>query len=484
MNNNKKIRNPYPFNTSNIGTVLSNDPNDLDIFLGKPYYCGDDKKRGMGHKCCFNHIIGLPTKLGIEHPIYDYELDVIDKIEHNRNIWIKKSSGIGCTELILRYLLFKILVDDSLLFQSVFIVSGTFVAHAHELKVRMENMFRGLYPSLKLQSKFTELWVKNTNIKIFPSRNVKDLRGYTNVAYLFIDEGDFFQDSVTNELLHAITRYEEKSHCTTIMVSTPNAPGGLYEQIEKDQNSKYKKILLPYQLGLDKIYNREEILAKMSEPEFEREYNLQYTGRQGNTFNIVDIDESLKRFSDLKIANIPTNQGGVYFVGIDPASGSSKTAIVVTQRLKDPNCIRILYSDEYVKPSSAEIVSLCHSIRLKYGVPYTYFFIDASAPMLIRDIKVSMGEDPNYDLKDISVDNSHVIPVVFGSEHRQMLSNLEYLVNRGYFAIDPKYEKVIISLKTAYSTDWKLDKTTTSFDDTLDALRLSCKGYKVTEKEI
>ena len=73
-----------------------------------------------------------------------------------------------------------------------------------------------------LESKFTDLWIKNTNIKIFPSRNVKDLRGYTDVSYLFIDEADHFEPSVNSELLHAITRYEEKSNCTTIMVSTPN----------------------------------------------------------------------------------------------------------------------------------------------------------------------------------------------------------------------------------------------------------------------
>ena len=39
------------------------------------------------------------------------------------------------------------------------------------------------------------------------------------------------------------------------MVSTPNAPGGLFERIEKDPNSKYKKLFLGYELGLGKIYD-------------------------------------------------------------------------------------------------------------------------------------------------------------------------------------------------------------------------------------
>ena len=97
---------PYPFyNTTN--PLLSN-ANELDIFLGKPFWISDKEKHDLeflieNGNCCFNHIIGLPVKNGIEHIIYDYELDVIDKIENNRNIWIKKASGIGATELILRF---------------------------------------------------------------------------------------------------------------------------------------------------------------------------------------------------------------------------------------------------------------------------------------------------------------------------------------------------------------------------------------------
>ena len=129
----------------------------------------------MGN-CCFNHIIGLPVKNGIEHPIYDYELDVIDKIENHRNIWIKKASGIGATELILRYLTWKVLVNNDLEYKNIFIVSGTFFQHANDVKVRMEKFIRNKFPSMQLESKFTDLWIKNTNIKIFPSRNVKDLK--------------------------------------------------------------------------------------------------------------------------------------------------------------------------------------------------------------------------------------------------------------------------------------------------------------------
>ena len=105
------------------------------------------------------------------------------------------------------------------------IVSCTMLKHANDVKERMQSLFERRLSLIQLESKFTELWIKNTNLICMPSRNVKDLRGYTDVSYLFIDETDYFGPSVNNELLHSITAYEEKSNCTTIMASTPNRPG-------------------------------------------------------------------------------------------------------------------------------------------------------------------------------------------------------------------------------------------------------------------
>jgi len=121
-----------------------------------------------------------------------------------------------------------------------------------------------------------------------PTKNIKDL-GYLDVAYLFIDEADHFEKSIQKELEAAITAYEEKSNGKIIIVSTPNAPGGLFERIEKDPNSKYKKLFLDYTFGLDKIYDRAFIEKKKLEPEFEREYNLIF--RENREF-IITINDS------------------------------------------------------------------------------------------------------------------------------------------------------------------------------------------------
>jgi hypothetical protein len=70
----KKIKS-YPFyNTDN---PLLSETDQLDTFKGKTFLE-------------FNQIIGLPVKNDIAHPIYDYELDVIDKIESNRIFGLKR----------------------------------------------------------------------------------------------------------------------------------------------------------------------------------------------------------------------------------------------------------------------------------------------------------------------------------------------------------------------------------------------------------
>ena len=46
-------------------------------------------------------------------------------------------------------------------------------------------------------------------------------------------------------------------------------------------------------------------------------------------------------------------------------------------------------------------------------------------------------------------------------------------------AIPEKFDKLIVSLRTAYAKEYSLDKEQTSYDDMVDALRLSLKGYQI-----
>ena len=115
------------------------------------------------------------------------------------------------------------------------------------------------------------------------------------------------------------------------MVSTPNAPGGLFERIEKDPNSKYKKLFLGNQYGLDRIYDRAFIEKKKLEPDFAREYDLIYLGRIGNIFSPLQIDKVIQLGEQYK--GLPTNDYTLHSVGVDVGFGSSSTAVVLTEFL-------------------------------------------------------------------------------------------------------------------------------------------------------
>ena len=64
--------------------------------------------------CCFNHLIGLLRKDGIEISIFDYEKSHYDCLlspeffnpsKHNfidKHLWVKKATGLGVTKFMLR----------------------------------------------------------------------------------------------------------------------------------------------------------------------------------------------------------------------------------------------------------------------------------------------------------------------------------------------------------------------------------------------
>ena len=60
-----------------------------------------------------------------------------------------------------------------------------------------------------------------------------------------------------------------------------------------------------------------------------------------------------------------------------------------------------------------------------------------------------------------------------------MLSNLHLFISKEYLCIPSNFEKLLLSLRTAYAIEYSLDKNQTSYSDSLDALRLSLKGFKI-----
>ena len=96
--------------------------------------------------------------------------------------------------------------------------------------------------------------LKKTWIKVFPTTAVKDIRGYFEASYIWVDESSFFPDSIQDELISVIEPYQTKSNCKIILSSTPNKPNDLMNRLES--NPRYFKVRLPYDYGLNKIFKR------------------------------------------------------------------------------------------------------------------------------------------------------------------------------------------------------------------------------------
>ena len=58
------------------------------------------------------------------------------------------------------------------------------------------------------------------------------------------------------------------------------------------------------------------------------------------------------------------------------------------------------------------------------------------------------------------------------------------LLERGYVAVNPAFDKLITSLRTAVAEENILDKECTLYADVFDAYRLALKHYKFTTREI
>ena len=93
----------------------------FDKLHNKPFWIWNTREHKLEDvrtkgECCFNHIIGLPTKEGLEKPIFDYQEllyeallspEFYNPLNHDfkdKHVWIKKATGLGVTEFFLRFM--------------------------------------------------------------------------------------------------------------------------------------------------------------------------------------------------------------------------------------------------------------------------------------------------------------------------------------------------------------------------------------------
>jgi hypothetical protein len=158
---------------------------------------------------------------------------------------------------------------------------------------RMKKLFSSSKGLTVFDTKETVIELNGVKIEAFPSHLLDAMRGLPNVSFILLDEADFFPPGQQADARDVSDRYIAKSNPYIVMVSTPNAPEGLFERIEKEAEDTclYKRIFLDYTYGIGKIYTAEEIEKAKQSPSFEREYNLKI----GNVFHTKDIEAAIEK---------------------------------------------------------------------------------------------------------------------------------------------------------------------------------------------
>jgi hypothetical protein len=469
--------------------------------------------------CCFNHVIGLPKKDGKEFPLFSYEKLLYDALmvpgyinsrpritklgftmeEHRekeqrmkddylydfklKHLWVKKATGLGVTEFMLRFMAWLCLKNDDYKDSQMCIITGP----NQDIAIKSIKRMKGLFTNhgITFDSKETVIELNGCSIEAYPSNHIDAFRSLTNPKFILIDEGDFFRKNEQEDVRHVAERYIAKSDPFIVMVSTPNAPGGLFQKIEQEpfESSIYKKVFLDYTYGVDKIYSKAEIDKAKKSPSFPREYELQYLGLVGNVFSPKSIEgcQSIEYNPELIV---PCKVS----IGIDPSFGSSKFGIVATRFVNER--IEVVIAEEHDRPDFNAMIDRVWEIKKQISISAIY--VDAANPEIWQSLKKEFKESysDHYVSEKLVYCKKHnvdpnnymiVIPVPFShNQGAAMLQHAKSLVEDkdNLVAIDKRYDKLLTALRTAVANEYKLDKEATSYHDILDAFRLSLQFYR------
>jgi hypothetical protein len=463
----------------------------------KPFWIFDREQHRQEYirtegQCCFWHGIGCPQKDGKDMPVLPYQRILYEALQKHKHIWILKSRGIGCSEFLLRYIAWCCISGIFLPNRRVCFIVGPRIDLAEDLIARFKMLFERNIPSNN-RTQTTVAYLNGVRVEAFPSHHVDTMRGLTDIKFILSDESSYYPPFQQRDVRAVMEGYIGKpnSDPTIILVSTPKAPEDLMQQIDLEEDSLYHKLRFDYRYGLEgpyPIYSEEQIRQARLSPEWPREYELQFAGVVGNVFSLSSIENCQK------IEYNPQNihQNVKKSIGIDPSYGSSNFAICATQLVDGK--IQVIEASEYQRPNFTDMIEKIWQLKQRYGY-VSNLYVDAANPEVWQALKREFGENYNdqwvrdqiaecrkYNLH--VEDRMFVVPVPFSVEGAKMLQHTKWLLDErdedgsSLIAIHPSFDKLLTALRTAVANEYKLDKTETSFNDVLDAFRLSLTFYK------
>ena len=178
----------------------------------------------------------MPKKNGTDKPLYDYEKIIFDSLSrsiiisnnvtptpspttsrnYNKHLWIKKATGLGITEFMLRYMAWLCLKDTKLTGSQMCIVTGPRIELAITLIDRLKKLFTNI--TVTFTNEETVLELNGVRIEAFPSHHLDSMRGLPNVSFILLDEADFFPPGQQQDARDVSERYIGKTNPYIVLV--------------------------------------------------------------------------------------------------------------------------------------------------------------------------------------------------------------------------------------------------------------------------
>ncbi|MGA8564432.1 MAG: hypothetical protein WB587_06725 [Nitrososphaeraceae archaeon] len=92
--------------------------------------------------------------------------------------------------------------------------------------------------------------------------------------------------------------------------------------------------------------------------------------------------------------------------------------------MKEESKIRVLYAEEFEHANPQDIVDLCFNLYRRHW--NTWFFVDGTNRAFVNLMKVAFDESLSWDKDSVNPDLMRVLPVNFSTEHKNMLSHLQF----------------------------------------------------------
>lgn len=341
------------------------------------------------------------------------------------------------------------------------------------------------------KTKTTAIYIKNPDDPLRPSRiialgadNPGSLEAWPNFKHLHISDITATRGDYEESLNVALTRIAN-TNGTVVIETIPGAPIGpiydwsrRYRGIPDPPRGDFLYVEVTAEQAVAAGVMPKEFLEgerrRLTVEEFNGLYMAQFSHGFGNVFSSEMIERAIQlgkeleaRYGLLPRSFTEKSQGhdpGTYF------------GTCVLQKID--GVLQVILADE--NDNRDEDQELYDSaVRIK-NWPIQTTQIDAAGAAFISSLKRRIREDPHYERMPKERHRSmKVKPISFSTDHRRMLQNLVILMQNGKIAISPKFDRLLVALRTAVAEDYSLDKARTLHNHVLDALRLAAEPYSV-----